>query len=162
MVERRALSPTAVVRIGLPATASLPPFVDWPADLVDALSGQASWSTAATNSAAPSPLDEGEIRTVAGEVRGAWYHVGGGVGRLSPLNADQEQHVAAVLADMIPGVRVSLSHEIGRIGLLERESAAAMKRLSGGHSPRIVRSFRAALAELEHRRPSTSARTTAR
>src|SRR5512147_811977 len=39
VVERRNLSRTAVVRIGLPATAALRPFVDWPEDLVQAIGG---------------------------------------------------------------------------------------------------------------------------
>ena len=30
VVQRRDLTPVAAVRIGLPASASLPPFVDWP------------------------------------------------------------------------------------------------------------------------------------
>ena len=33
VVQRRDLAPTAAVRLGLPATASLPPMVDWPEDL---------------------------------------------------------------------------------------------------------------------------------
>ena len=33
VVERRRLEPTAAVRLGLPATKALPPFVDWPDDL---------------------------------------------------------------------------------------------------------------------------------
>ena len=35
VVERRRLQPTAAVRLGLPATAALPPMVDWPDDLRD-------------------------------------------------------------------------------------------------------------------------------
>ena len=37
VVERRRLQPTAAVRLGLPATAALPPMVDWPEDLADTL-----------------------------------------------------------------------------------------------------------------------------
>ncbi|RIJ43497.1 hydantoinase/oxoprolinase family protein, partial [Clavibacter michiganensis subsp. insidiosus] len=33
LVEARRLAPTAAVRLALPATASLPPFVDWPGEL---------------------------------------------------------------------------------------------------------------------------------
>src|SRR5882757_10909307 len=40
LVEARRLAPTAAVRLGLPATASLPPMVDWPARLVEAVSGR--------------------------------------------------------------------------------------------------------------------------
>jgi len=38
-VQRRDLAPVAAIRIGLPASASLPPFCDWPADLAERVSG---------------------------------------------------------------------------------------------------------------------------
>src|SRR5215216_5713579 len=37
VVERRRLQPTAAIRLGLPATAALPPMIDWPPDLRDTL-----------------------------------------------------------------------------------------------------------------------------
>ena len=37
IVERRGLTPTAAIRIGLPATAFLEPFTDWPPDLAAAI-----------------------------------------------------------------------------------------------------------------------------
>ena len=150
VVERRALSPTAVVRIGLPATASLPPFVDWPADLVDALGGQGFLVHGGYefDGRPIAPLDDAEIRLVAQQIHAAGITSVAVSGVFSPVNADQEQHVAALLADVIPGVRVSLSHEIGRIGLLERENAAAMNACLADLAVRIVRSFRTALAAL--------------
>ena len=41
IVEARGLSPTAAVRLGLPATSALPPFVDWPTELREAIGGHA-------------------------------------------------------------------------------------------------------------------------
>ena len=41
VVQRRDLAPTAAVRLGLPATASLPPMVDWPEDLKLAIGNHA-------------------------------------------------------------------------------------------------------------------------
>jgi N-methylhydantoinase A/oxoprolinase/acetone carboxylase beta subunit len=41
VVQRRDLAPTAAVRLALPATASLPPMVDWPEDLRDAIGNHA-------------------------------------------------------------------------------------------------------------------------
>ena len=41
VVERRRLLPVAAVRLGLPATAAIPPMTDWPADLADALGRRA-------------------------------------------------------------------------------------------------------------------------
>src|SRR5881394_1548383 len=39
VVQRRGLSRVAAIRIGLPASASLPPFCDWPADLAALVEG---------------------------------------------------------------------------------------------------------------------------
>src|SRR5207245_10008448 len=40
VVQRRGLTRVAAVRIGLPASASLPPFVDWPDDLAELVRGE--------------------------------------------------------------------------------------------------------------------------
>src|SRR4029077_7819086 len=40
VVQRRDLSRVAAVRIGLPASASLPPFCDWPEDLTRSVRGE--------------------------------------------------------------------------------------------------------------------------
>ena len=40
VVQRRDLTRVAAVRIGLPASASLPPFVDWPEDLAALVRGE--------------------------------------------------------------------------------------------------------------------------
>src|SRR5205085_12427373 len=39
VVQRRGLAPVAAIRIGLPASASLPPFCDWPVDLATLVEG---------------------------------------------------------------------------------------------------------------------------
>ena len=40
VVQRRDLARVAAVRIGLPASASLPPFCDWPGDLAERVRGE--------------------------------------------------------------------------------------------------------------------------
>src|SRR5262245_13251798 len=40
VVQRRGLARVVAVRIGLPASASLPPFVDWPDDLAQLVCGE--------------------------------------------------------------------------------------------------------------------------
>lgn len=150
VVERRSLSRTAVVRVGLPATGALRPFVDWPKDLVEAIGGvsylvHGGYEFDGRPIAA---LDEAEVRAAARQIRAAGIDCVAVSAVFSPVNTDQEIQVAALLADEIPGVRVSLSHEIGRIGLLERENAAAMNACLVHLAERIVNSFRRALQEL--------------
>ena len=45
----------------------------------------------------------------------------------SPVNADFEQRAAEIVRAELPELAISLSHEIGRIGLLERENAALLR-----------------------------------
>ena len=66
----------------------------------------------------------------------------------SPINAEAEEEAAAVLAAELPDAAISLSHEIGRIGLLERENATIMNACLRGLAAQIVAAFHAALAEL--------------
>lgn len=150
VVERRSLSRTAVVRIGLPATAALRPFVDWPRDLVEALGGTGYLVHGGYefDGRPIAPLDEAEIRAVARRIHADGIDCVAVSAVFSPANPDQEQIAAAILAEEIPGVRVSLSHEIGRIGLLERENAAIMNACLAHLAERILDSFRRALRDL--------------
>ena len=62
VVQRRDLAQTAAVRLGLPATASLPPMVDWPEDLRSAIGNHAYLAHGGHefDGRVISPLDEGE------------------------------------------------------------------------------------------------------
>ena len=155
VVERRNLSRTAVVRIGLPATAALRPFVDWPQDLVQAIGGVSYLVHGGYefDGRPIAPLDEAEIRGVAAQIREAGIQCIAVSAVFSPVNPDQEAKIAEILAEEIPGASISLSHEIGRIGLLERENAAAMNACLSQLAVRIVQSFRDALSGLGIKAP---------
>ena len=47
-------------------------------------------------------------------------------GIYSPLIPDQEEKVANILRETIPEISLTLSNEIGHMGLLERENAAIL------------------------------------
>jgi len=147
VVERKSLSRTAIVRIGLPATAALRPFIDWPRDLVEAIGGVGYLVHGGYefDGRPISPLNENEVRETARRICDAGIDCIAVSGVFSPVNPDQEQRVASILAEEIPGARISLSHEIGRIGLLERENAAAMNACLAHLAERIVDSFRRSL-----------------
>ena len=65
----------------------------------------------------------------------------------SPVNAEFELEAAAILGEELPGLPITLSHELGRMGLLERENAAIMNACLRGLATHIVGAFAAALAE---------------
>src|SRR5271166_2663765 len=71
VVQRRGLAPTAAIRLGLPATQSLPPMVDWPEDLREAVGN--CWFLAhggyEFDGREISPLDPAELRDIAAQIR---------------------------------------------------------------------------------------------
>lgn len=139
LVEASRLAPTAALRLGLPATAALPPLVGWPQRLVSAIRGRGHLAHGGHefDGRHISALDPEEIRRIAGRMAadGATSVAVSSV--FSPVNAEFELAAAEILtAELGPDVPISLSHEIGRIGLLERENAtiinAALRHLAEG------------------------------
>lgn len=151
VVERRRLEPTAVVRLGLPATASVPPLTDWPADLLAASDGHGHLAHGGYeyDGRPIAALDRSELREIARQIRRQGATALAVVAVFSPIRPDLEQEAAAILREELPGIHVSLSHEIGRLGLLERENACILNACLSGLAATTVTAIRSALHELE-------------
>jgi len=149
VVERQGLAPTAAVRLGLPSTASLPPMVDWPDDLRAAIGGRAFLAHGGRefDGRPISPLDPEELRRIAGEIAAEGLRSVAVSAVFSPVSADDERQAAEILSEALPGIPLTLSSEIGQLGLLERENAAIMNACLREMSGRVVEAFRAAVAE---------------
>src|SRR5262245_19342702 len=149
VVEAKRLMPTAAIRLGLPATQALPPMVDWPARLREALGNH--WFLAhgghEFDGREISALDPGELRRIAAEIGERGIRSVAISSVFSPVNSELEQQTADIVTEELPGTMVSLSHEIGRIGLLERENATIMNACLRELAVAIVEAFHAALDE---------------
>lgn len=149
VVQRRDLAKTAAVRLGLPATASLPPMVDWPEDLKTAI-GNHSWLAHGGNEfdgRVISPLDEQELLGIAREIQAKGIDTIAITSVFSPVSNEFEKQAGEIFAKAIPGAHITLSSEIGRIGLLERENAAIMNACLRDLSAHVIEAFRKAIAE---------------
>lgn len=149
VVERRDLAPTAAVRLGLPATASLPPMVDWPDDLKAAI-GNHVYMAKGGNEFDGRPitgLDEAELRGIAREIAEREIRSVAITSVFSPVSGEVEKRAAGIIAQELPDVHVTLSSDIGRLGLLERENAAIMNACLRDLSRDVMRAFRNAIAE---------------
>jgi len=148
VVERRHLEVTAAVRLGLPATASVLPFADWPTDLRAAIDGRGYLAHGGYeyDGRPISPLNEGELREIARQIRQQGATALAICAVFSPIRSDLERRAAEILRDELPGVHVSVSHEIGRLGLLERENAcilnACLSRLAEQTVAAVEHAFR--------------------
>jgi len=148
VVERRGLSPTAAIRLCGPATRSLPPMVDWPNDLRAAVGAEVYFAAGGLDydGRAITPLDEAEIRRIGMDVRRSGVTAIAICGVFSSVSDAMEQRAAALLSDVCPGVDISYSAGIGRIGLLERESATILNSALLALARQTVSAMKAAVA----------------
>jgi N-methylhydantoinase A/oxoprolinase/acetone carboxylase beta subunit len=149
VVERRRLQPTAAVRLGLPATAALPPMVDWPADLREAVGnhGFLVHGGHEFDGRKIAPIEPDEIREVAREIGRRGLRSVAVSSVFSPVNGDDERQAAELIREVLPDVDISLSHEIGRMGLLERENAAILNACLRDLAKKTLGAFRQSLVD---------------
>src|SRR5205085_4766966 len=128
VVQRRDLARVAAVRIGLPASASLPPFCDWPADLAERVRGEVFMIEGGHDyDGRPIvPFDELAMLRVARQIRTSGIRSVAIAAIFSPLDPGCEERARAILSEECPDASVTMSHRLGRIGLLERENAALL------------------------------------
>ena len=147
VVQRRDLGRVAAVRIGLPSGASLPPFVDWPADLAALVRAEVVMLEGGHefDGRPLVPFDARGMRTAARSFRQAGIRSVAVAAVFSPLNAACEEEAAAIMREECPDVPVTLSHRLGRIGLLERENAALLNACLIELARKTTRAFTEAL-----------------
>src|SRR5437588_2657452 len=150
VVEAEPLMPAAAVRLGLPATKALPPMVEWPGRLRPALGGHVYLCHGGHefDGRHISELDPGELRRAAEDIGRKGIRSVAISSVFSPVNHEFEEEAGKLLESELPGVMISLSHEIGRIGLLERENATIMNACLRDLAGHIVDAFHGALTEV--------------
>ena len=151
VVERRRLAKVGVLRLCLPATAALPPLVVWPEDLAEVVGTDHVYMVDGGYE-----FDGREIRPFGRDaVLRALEAMGkDGVESIavssvfSPVNPDMELEAGELIRETLPGVSVSLSHEIGRVGLLERENAAILNASLRPLAVSTIEAFRRSISGL--------------
>ncbi|MFK8254195.1 hydantoinase/oxoprolinase N-terminal domain-containing protein [Ancylobacter terrae] len=149
VIERRSLSRVAVIRIGLPAASSIEPMANWPKDLRRAVAGPV-FLIEGGHEFDGRPIvafDRAHMRRVAAAIRDSGVTAAAITAVFSPLIADCETEAAAILAEVAPDVTVTLSSDLGRIGLIERENATILNSALHGLARQTVAAFRQAIAE---------------
>ena len=154
-VERRGLTPIGVIRIGYPATTAVPPLYGWPDELLSQVgrNGRIVPGGYEHDGTPVSPFDDQAVAQAAREFRNAGLRSIAISCVFSPINAEQERRAADVVRNEHPDAAVSLSSEFGRLGLLERENAAAINACLSDMAAHVVHSFGHALRDLQIRAP---------
>ena len=143
LLERRNLNQVGLIRIGASASLAIPPYVQWPADLRAAVGGVSAIVEGGFDydGREIQPLDLPAVRAAATTFKGRVDSVAL-VGVFSAVDASQEQRTAELVHDVLGDVPVTLSSEIGSLGLLERENASIL-------NAALVDTARAAAAAFE-------------
>ena len=149
-IERRRLTPVGVVRIGAPATDSVPPLYDWPQELRDIIGDNAVIVGGGYqfDGREIAPLDELAVAAAGREFKRLGLRSVAVSCVFAPVNDAMERRAAEILAEEAPDARLSLSSMFGRMGLLERENAAAMNASLRDLAHSVVGAFRSALAAI--------------
>ncbi|GAA1239489.1 hydantoinase/oxoprolinase family protein [Prauserella halophila] len=146
ILERRELLKTAVVRIGAPATLSIPPLLDWPDELRAAASaGEVIIPGGSEVSGDPIvPFERQELVRFLSEHAGT-IEAAAITSVFSPVSAEHELEAEQVVREALGEIPMSLSHRIGALGLLERENACVLNSTLVGVARKIVTGLTGAL-----------------
>ncbi|MBE7637093.1 hydantoinase/oxoprolinase family protein [Sneathiella sp. P13V-1] len=128
VVERRRLNKVAAIRVCLPASASLPPFVDWPKDIANEVNGGRYLVHGGHeyDGRPIAPMQDKEIQEVVHKINDQGIRSVAVSAAFSPLSGECEERVRSIIHDINPEIKVTCSHTLGRIGLLERENATIL------------------------------------
>jgi N-methylhydantoinase A/oxoprolinase/acetone carboxylase beta subunit len=126
IVERKGLARIGVVRLAAPSGLSIPPYVEWPADFLDRIGTHYRIVKGGYeyNGAPLGKPDRDEIEGALLSLKKERIEALAVSCVFAPVNGEQENLVRSIARNVFgEDFTVSLSSEIGSIGLLERENA---------------------------------------
>ncbi|MDJ0755282.1 MAG: hydantoinase/oxoprolinase family protein [Ardenticatenaceae bacterium] len=150
VIEQRDLAEVAAVRLCLPAGEAVPPRTDWPSG-VRQLTGPHTFFAHGGrefDGRPLSPLDPQELRQIGQEIARRGLRQIAVTGIFSTLQAEDERRAGRALSEVVPGAQISLSHQIGRTGLLERENATLLNASLRPLAEQTISAFERALEQL--------------
>ena len=149
-VEGKGLARVAAVRLGLPATRSVPPLVDWPDHARAAVGGVPYLCHGGheIDGRRIAPVDKKELLRLAADITRRGLESIAISAVFSPINPEAELEAAEILGGELDGIPISLSYEIGRIGMLPRESATVINASLRPLAAKTVQAFRESILAL--------------
>ncbi len=154
-VQRKHLSRIAAVRVSLPKTDGIPPMVAWPDDLMSVVQGERYLVGGGSfyDGKEYAPLDVAGLEKAARDIKQKGIRSIAVTSNFAPVRPDIEQRAAAVLSRIHPDADITLSGEVGGLGLIDRENAALINASLRGLSREVVSSLKQAFARLGIRAP---------
>ncbi|XP_050418266.2 uncharacterized protein LOC126831681 isoform X1 [Patella vulgata] len=149
-VQGKGLAKVGVIRLCGSVSHALPPFSDFPKRLADIISGSVHMLKGGYryDGRIIDEIDENEIKEVVQILKAKAIACIVLSGIFSPIRPDQECQVKDIILREYPEASLTLSNEIGHIGLLERENAAILNECLKPLCQITINGFQAALKDL--------------
>ena len=147
IIQRRELETVGVLRLAAPSSLAIRPGAAWPKDLLTSVIGPTAIVGGGYeyDGSEIAPLEESAIREFAKVCEGKVSAIAVSCA-FAPANYEQEIRAGQILAEVLGAdFPVSLSHQVGSIGLLERENATVLNASLFGVAQRVVNGFQQAL-----------------
>ena len=154
-VQRRDLAHVAILRVSLPKADGVPPLAGWPEDAVRAVGeniymvGGGSYYTGVDYA----PLDVDAIERAALDARQKGLRSVAISANFAPIRPDLEYRAREIVLKVMPDALVTVSSDVGGIGLIDRENAAIVNASLAGLAARVVASLKTAIADLSIEAP---------
>lgn len=149
IVERKNLAPIGILRIGAPATLGIPPMVDWAEDISKIAVGSAVISGGFEYDGKQlAPFDAEAAKAFFLEMKEKGVKSIAISCVFSTVRNDHELEAAALCREVMgEDVHVSISSEIGSMGLIERENATILNAALWKVAERFTEGFAQSLAD---------------
>ena len=150
IVERKGLARMGIVRLGAPSGLAVPPYVDWPEDVISHIGKhyrivKGGYEYNGTPLSSP---DKDEIQKALDALKKEKIEALAVSCVFSPVNSEQEALVKDLALEIFGSdFPVSLSAEVGSIGILERENATILNAAIAKIADRAYGSFQDVLQD---------------
>eukprot|EP00057_Strongylocentrotus_purpuratus_P003173 XP_003726086.2 PREDICTED: uncharacterized protein LOC100893531 [Strongylocentrotus purpuratus] len=151
VLQRRHLTRVAILRLCGTASRALEPCIEFPDDLKQTVYDSHYFLNGGYNydGQTITRFDPEEVLTCLNELRGRGITNIAVSCIFAPINSDQENQVRDLIREHYKEASVTLSHEIGQMGLLERENAAILNESLKPLCRETIHAFHQALRELD-------------
>ncbi|MFC7330697.1 hydantoinase/oxoprolinase N-terminal domain-containing protein [Marinactinospora rubrisoli] len=146
VLQRRDLRRVAAIRVGAPSSTSIRPMFGWPDDLHAVVSAGSRIVAGGMELDGRDivPFDADAVARFCGEVAGRAEAIAI-TSVFAPVSPAHEHLAAEVVQRELGDIPVSLSHEVGSLGLLERENATILNAALGRVAAHIIQAIEEAL-----------------
>ena len=149
IIQRRDLDQVGVLRLAAPSSLGVRPGAAWPGDIRDTVIAASAIIEGGNeyDGSEIAPLDTDAVRRFAAQAVSAGCSAIAVSAAFSPAVSDHENRAREILAEELgAGFSVSLSHQVGSLGLLERENATILNAALLSVASSVVDGFGQALA----------------